>query len=176
MKFKIIILSTAALLTLSSFSLSQTTTPTESTDSIKQERSAGKRGMKEGGRDYKRGRSRGGEEGMKGLKDLNLSDSQKAEIKTLHETNKSKFQLQREEMKALAGKKRDGIITADEETRFKSLREEMKANAKSSHDLMMGILTPEQKVQFEQKRTEIREKMKQRRGLREEKKPVTQDN
>jgi Spy/CpxP family protein refolding chaperone len=169
MKIKTIILSTAAFLTLSSFSYSQTTSPTESTDSVKQERI-------EGRRINKRVRSHGGGKIMNGLKDLNLSDSQKAEIKTLHETSKSKFQPQRIEMKALAGKKRDGIITADEETRFKSLREEMKASKKSSNDSLMNILTVEQKAQLEQKRTEMREKMRQRRGQREEKKPITPDN
>jgi Spy/CpxP family protein refolding chaperone len=175
MKFKTIILSTAALFTLSSFAHSQTT-PTESTDSVKQERSAGESGVKDGGRKNKRSRHRGGEIAMKSFRDLNLSDSQKTEMKTLRETYKAKFQPQREEMKGLAGKRRDGIITAEEEARFKSLRKEMNANGKSSHEAMMNILTTEQKSQLEQNRTEMREKMKQRRGSRKEKKPVTQEN
>ena len=78
-----------------------------------------------------------------------------------------------QEQKQLAAKKHNGLITADEENRFKNLREQMQANRKKIHDEMLTILTPEQKTQLDQMRTEMREKMKERRMNRGEKKPET---
>jgi Spy/CpxP family protein refolding chaperone len=165
MKIKSLIISTVAIIAFSSLSYAQDVKPTDNQDASKQEKHSGKRGGKHNGNK--------GEFAMHGLKKLNLSDAQKEQFKALKEQNKSQFAPQREEMKTLASKKRDGIITADEETRLKEMKVQMMANGKKMHEEMMNILTPEQKTQLEQMKTERREKMKERRGNRDEQKPVT---
>lgn len=165
MKIKSIILSSVAVIAFSSFALAQDVKPTDNQDSAKQERGQGKRG---GERKHRKGKM------MRGLHQLNLSDAQKEQMKSLRERNKSQFKPQREEMKTLMSKKRDGIINADETNRMKELKAQMRENGKKIHDEMMSILTPEQKTQLEQTRNEMRGKMKERRGNREAGKPTPQ--
>ncbi len=172
MKIKSILLSTAAIITLSSFSYAQEVKPIENQDSMKQEQRIGKRGEKRGFGGKRHGKH-GNKMGMRGLEKLNLSDSQKEQINALKERNKSQFAPQREEMKTLASKKRDGIITADEQNRLKELKGQMMESGKQTHTEIMNILTPEQKTQLEQMKTEMRGKMKERKELRKGKKPET---
>lgn len=171
MKIKTILLSSFAVIALSSIGFAQEVKPTENQDTVRKERGLGKRG--DGKLGGKRHGHRGKEMAMRGLHKLNLTDAQKAQLKDLKERNKSQFATQREELKQLAAKKHNGLITADEENRFKNLREQMQANRKKIHDEMLTILTPEQKTQLDQMRTEMREKMKERRMNRGEKKPET---
>jgi protein CpxP len=171
MKFKTIILSSFAVIALSSISFAQEVKPTETQDTVKKERGFGKRG--EGKFGGKRGGHRGKEMAMRGLHKLNLTDAQKEQFKGLKERNKSQFAPQREEMKQLASKKRNGLITAEEENRFKELKGQMQENRKKMHDEMMTILTPEQKTQLEQMKTEMRGKMQERREMRKGKKAET---
>lgn len=170
MKIKTILLSSFAVIALSSISFAQEVKTTENQqDSVKKERGLGKRG--DGKLGGKRHGHRGKEMAMRGLHKLNLTDAQKEQLKGLKERNKAQFAPQREELKQLAVKKRNGIITADEENRFKDLREQMQANRKRIHDEMLTILTPEQKTQMEQMRTQMREKMQERKMNRGERKP-----
>ncbi len=168
MKIKSIIISTVAVVAFSSFALAQDVKPTDNQDAAKQERRQGKNGR------------HGKDKAMRGLHKLNLSDAQKEQMKSLHERNKTQFQPQHEEMKTLMSKKREGIITDEEQSRLKDLKAQMRENGQKMHEEMMTILTPEQKTQMEQMKTEMRGKMKQRRGNRGEngvKTPVTpQDN
>jgi periplasmic protein CpxP/Spy len=174
MKIKSIIISSVAVIAFSSFAFAQDVKPTDNQDSVKQERGQGKRGG-----EGKHGRH-GKDKMMRGLHQLNLSDAQKEQMKSLKEQSKLQFQPLREEMKTLSSKKYDGIITNEEQSRLKELKAQMRENGKKMHEEMMSILTPEQKTQFEQMKTEKRGKMKERRGNRGEngdKKPVTpQDN
>jgi Spy/CpxP family protein refolding chaperone len=168
MKIKALIISTVAAIAFSSFAYAQDAKPIDNQDSNAQEKSLGKREQKH--------RRHGKNSVMRGLKELNLSDAQKEQVKLLKERNKSQFQPQREEIKTLASKKHDGIITADEENRLKELKGQMKANGQKSREEMMTILTPEQKSRFDQKRNEMRGKMKERRGNRGESTRKPQEN
>jgi protein CpxP len=173
MKIKSIIISSVAIIAFSSFALAQDVKPTDNQDSTKQEKRFGKRGgNREFGGERKHGRR--GKAMMHGLHKLNLTDAQKEQMKSFRERGKLEFQPQREEVKTLVSKKREGIITADEENRLKELKGTMKANAQKMHEEMMNILTPEQKTQLEQMKAEKRGKMKERRQNREEKKPTPQ--
>jgi periplasmic protein CpxP/Spy len=168
MKVKAFIISTVAVVAFSSFAYAQDAKPTDNQDSTKLEKSVGKRGQKHG--------RHGKNATMRGLKELNLSDAQKVQVKSLKERNKVQFQPQREEMKTLASKKRDGIITADEEIRLKELKGQMKANGQKSREEVMAILTPEQKSRFEQMKADRRGKMKERRENGGESTPKPQEN
>jgi periplasmic protein CpxP/Spy len=174
MKIKSIIISTVAVVAFSSFAFAQDANRTDNPNAAKQERGQGRRGG-----EGKHGR-RGKDMMMRGLHQLNLSDAQKEQMKSLRERNKTQFQPQHEEMKTLMSKKREGIITDEEQGRLKDLKAQMRENGQKTRDEMMTILTPEQKTQMEQMKTEMRGKMKQRRGNRGEndsKTPVTpQDN
>ncbi len=165
MKFKSLILSTAAILTFSSLSYSQVVSPTETQDSVKQETNEGKRGFKRNNKaDKHRGRH---QDGLKELRKLNLSEDQKARVKSIKESFKAKSAPNREEMKTLMIKKREGIITAEEQTRMKEMRSQMMESSKQIRDEIQTILTVEQKTQLEQMKSE----MKERRADRPSKTP-----
>ena len=141
-------------------------TPTTQTDSTpKTERT------ERGERGFGRGEGmRGGKHGgggdrmmMEALEKLNLTDAQKAQVKTVFENHHTQNQPQMEEMRALGMKKRDGVITADEETRLKDLRTQMKVSDEQLHDSISAILTTEQRAQLDKMREEMREKMKEKR-------------
>jgi periplasmic protein CpxP/Spy len=156
MKIKSIIISTIAIIAFSSLVYAQDAKPTDNQDSANQEKTAGK--------NKKNHKKHGKDMAMHSLEKLNLSDTQKEQLKNLKEQHKSKFQPLREEMKTLSSKKHDGIITTEEENRLKDLKSEMKTNGQKINEEMMNILTAEQKTQFEQMKAERRGKMKERRG------------
>ncbi|MDQ2746995.1 MAG: Spy/CpxP family protein refolding chaperone [Acidobacteriota bacterium] len=120
--------------------------------------------------DGMRGGNHGGGGGdrmmMRSLEKLDLTDAQKAQVKTIFENNHTKNQPQMEEMRDLGMKKRDGVLTAEEETRFKDLRGQMKASGDQTRDSITAILTPQQRAQFDKMRDEMREQMKERRQNR----------
>jgi periplasmic protein CpxP/Spy len=171
MKIKTILLSSFAIIALSTISFAQETKPTENQDSVKKERGFGKRGERSFG--GKRGGKRGKDGMIRGLEKLNLTDAQKEQLNALKERNKTQFAPQREEMKQLIGKKRDGIITVDEQNRLKELKGQMMENGRKMQEEMMSILTPEQKTQLEQIKTEKRQKMGERREMRKGRKSET---
>jgi Spy/CpxP family protein refolding chaperone len=149
MKIKLIILSTVAMLTFSSLSYSQVVAPTDSkTQEIKRRKHYGNRGN-----------------GLKQLHKLNLSDDQKAKIKTIKETFRAKSTPNREEMKSLMSKKRDGILTAEEETQFTNMRSQMREVSKQIQTDIENVLTDEQRTQFLQMRSEIKIQRKNRNSL-----------
>lgn len=103
--------------------------------------------------------------GMMGMRGIELTESQKAQIKSLHETYKPSAAAM-EEMKTLFAAKRSGTITADQQSRLAAIKEQRKVTRQLIHDQMQSILTPEQKAQIEQKKVEMkarREEMKERR-------------
>lgn len=127
------------------------------------------------GKEGKRGGHRGGDMMMRGLHQLNLTEAQKEQLKGIMESNRTANQGTHEEMRGLMMKKRDGIITAEEQTRFEELKNQMKASAKQTHDSILAILTPEQLAQLEQMKEQMKQKFEERRKLRQNQpKPDTQ--
>ena len=127
------------------------------------------------GKEGKRGNKHGGDMMMRGLQQLNLTDAQKEQIKGIMESNRTAHQATHQEMRGLMMKKRDGIITADEQTRFDQLKSQMKASAEQTHNTILAILTPEQRTQLEQQKEQMKQKFEERRKLRENQpKPDTQ--
>ena len=105
---------------------------------------------------------------MHALEKLNLTDAQKSQVKTAFENHKTQNQPQMEEMRGLGMRKRDGIITADEETRFKELRTQMKTSNEQLHSSILAILTAEQRTELERMQTERKQKMMERRENRKD--------
>ena len=159
-----------AIVAFTTFVSAQDTTTTQPQDSTtkqeKRERKFGKEG--------KRGGHRGGKM-MHGLRELNLTDAQKEQIKGIMETNRTAHQGTHEEMRGLMMKKRDGIITAEEQTRFDQIKAQMKASAEQTHNSILAILTPEQRTQLEQQKEQMKQKREERRKMRQNQpKPDTQ--
>jgi len=112
---------------------------------------------------------------MRMMHQLNLTEDQKAQIRSIKESNKAD-QATRDEMRTLFEAKRNGTITAEQKTRFEALREQKLAKAKSIREQIQHVLTTEQKAQLEQKKAEMkqrREEFRQKRELyRQQKTPA----
>lgn len=144
-------------------------TPAQDGSTQRQERVEG-RGRRGGfGKEGRGGKHGGGGDRMMmhSLEKLNLTAAQKEQVKTIFENHHTQNQPQMEEMRGLAMKKRDGVITADEQTRFKELRTQTKASNDQLHDSISAILTTEQRAQLDKMKEEMREKMKERRQNRQ---------
>ncbi len=146
-----------------------TTNPTNQNDSTQKQERSERRGF---GRRGGMGKMRGDEEKgddrmmMRSLGRLNLSDAQKAQVKSTMDNFKTSTQTQRDEMRGLAMKKRDGVITADEQNRLKELKTQMRTSSEQMNNSIMAILTTEQKTRLDQMKQEMRQKMEQRRQNR----------
>ncbi len=174
-KSKIISAMTAgtAIIAFSTFVSAQETTKTDNpTPTPKQERKMrngefGKRGMGKGMRGGRFGR-RGGM--MMGFRGLNLTDEQKAQIKTIMETNRASLGANREEMRTIMTAKRDGTITAEQQQRLDAFKTQMRENAKSTHQQVLNVLTAEQRAQLEARKAEMKQRREERQKMRQERK------
>ena len=144
-------------------SSAQTTTTTPQTDTQKQERGWG--GHRKGGEGH-RG-MRGGDAAFM-FHDLNLTDAQKSQIKSILDANKPS-DAEMQQMKTLQEARRSGTqLTDDQKAQFKAFREQRQTKQLAIHQQILAILTPEQKQQLEQKQQERRQRMEQRRQQRQQ--------
>jgi protein CpxP len=167
-KFFSVITLAVAMFAFSTFISAQDSSKSDAPTPPVKEGKYGKRGFGEG--------RRGGDRGMHGgnimrsLRGIELTDAQKTQIKSLMETNKTTFQPQREEMRSLMMKKRDGSISESEKGRFDQLKNEMKASAQQMEISIMALLTPEQTAKVTQMKAEREQKMQERKQQRQERK------
>lgn len=103
---------------------------------------------------------------MRMFHDLNLTDAQKTQIKSIMDANKPD-QATMEEAQALRKAKHDGTITAEQQARLESLREQRKAKMKSVNEQVQNVLTAEQKAQIEAKKAEMKQRREEFRQKRE---------
>lgn len=137
-------------------------------DSTKREGKLERRGEGRRGDKGMRGGKHGGDRMMMGaLRQLNLTDAQKAQVKTIFENNKSN-QAGREEMRGLMQKKRDGSLTEQEQARFKELKNQKRASAEQTHNAVLAVLTAEQRAQLDQIKQEMRQRHDERKGMRKD--------
>jgi Spy/CpxP family protein refolding chaperone len=99
------------------------------------------------GREKLRGRERGK---MRFMRELNLTDAQKQQLRAAGQRNREATKSQREELRQLAEKRQQGTWTAAEEARARALREEIRSSMQGIHSDMLATLTPEQKARLEQ--------------------------
>ena len=166
------------------FALAQETT-TKQEDSSKQDTQKaekgfgrhgghGKGGRHGFGKGFGHGGMRGGMRG--GFHQLNLSEDQKSQLKTMHESFKANNKAAFEEMHTLFQQKRDKTITADGDARMKVLRDQMKSAHEQLRANSMNLLTAEQKTQLETMKAERKQKWEERRKMREQRAPQTKEN
>jgi Spy/CpxP family protein refolding chaperone len=149
---------------------------TETQKQEKQEKSkwrGDKFGKKDGFRKGFRGGKRGGILGE--LRGIELTDVQKEQIRSIMEANRPDPATM-EEMRTLMKAKRDGTITAEQEERFRFLKNQTFEKSQLVRQQVLAILTPEQRQQIEQKKEEMRQKWEQRRQLRQQKQPTEKNN
>lgn len=154
-----------AIVALSTFVSAQDTTKESNDQKPKREWRKGDGFGKGMGRGFRRGGKRGGP--MAGLRGINLTDAQKEQIKGILEANKPAEGL-REEVRTLARAKKDGTITAEQQARLTTLKEEAKTKGRLVHEQIQAVLTVEQKQQIETRRQEMRQRMEERRQMRQQ--------
>ena len=157
-----------AIAAFTTFASAQNTTTQPQDSADKQQRNErGEFGKRGGGRRFGReGHGRGGDKMMmREFSRLNLTDAQKAQIKSLTEASRAANQGTFQELRGLMMKKRDGSITADEQARLETLREQSKMSAEQTNSSIMSLLTAEQRAQLDQMKAERKQKMEERKQM-----------
>lgn len=162
----VVVFSTAAL-------AQDTTTATPTTPhKVERQEKGERREMREGKFGHEGFRGKHGD-GMRMLRDLNLTEEQKTQIKSIREANKPNPET-REQIRTLSRAKHDGTITAHQQAQLKALKTQMHAKGRSVHEQIEGVLTAEQKTQLKHRRHEMKQKFEERRETRTNK-PATTD-
>ena len=118
-------------------------------------------GKRNGGGKFGKGMRRGF--GMRGLRQLNLTDAQKEQVRSIMQANRPD-KAQFEAIRPLIEAKRNGTITEDQKAQLKAFRQERKQKGEQIRSQILNVLTAEQRTQLEQLEAE----RKQRRELRKQ--------
>jgi len=84
------------------------------------------------------------------LRQLNLTDAQKQQMRTIFRTTFQTTKAQRQELRPLTRQWREGTLTAEGLARANELHKQLNEARKSMRTQLAGILTPEQKTKFEE--------------------------
>ncbi len=175
-KFFSILTVAISVVAFSTFTIAQddktvTTTPDKAEKPMKGEgHGFGKR--KFGGEGFRGMHGRRGHGMMRMLHDINLTDAQKEQIHAIMQANKPD-QTTMDEVRTLAMAKDDGTITTEQQARLTALKTQAREKAKSVHEQIMGLLTAEQKAQIETRKTEMKQRMEERKLKRQQKPAAT---
>ena len=170
-KFKTLTIASLSAVALAApIAFAQTTTTTQNTQQVTGERHGGRGGWRNGG-DHKGGEGRGGwgrGGGMRGMMfgGITLTDDQKAKMKEISQSFRTRTQSLHEQLRAKRQELRQANNggTFNEALATQKLQESAGLQAKlmgeqfKMRQEMLAILTPEQKAQIEQKRAEFKAK------------------
>lgn len=160
-RFSSILTVALSVVVFSAFAMAQdttttTNTPDKATKRVKGDRAQGRMAGKAfGGRHGKRGM-------MPGFRGIELTDAQKAQIKTIRENNRPDEATMKEFRAIHEARKAGTAITPEQKERLKAFREQSAIRAKSVHEQIQAVLTPEQKAQIKEQRTEMRQRFEER--------------
>ena len=87
---------------------------------------------------------------MRGFRQLNLTDQQRQQMRSIVQAQGQGSQAQRQEMRQLMEKRRAGTLTAQDETRAKELRQQLRQSRQGVRTQMMNVLTADQKAKMEE--------------------------
>ena len=122
------------------------------------------------GERHGRGPGAGGGFGLRLLRELNLSNDQKQQVRTIVQQSFAGSKATREELRQLVDKRRQGTLTTEEEARARTLHQQMRASMKDTETKIASLLTAEQKAKAEELRKERKTNREEfggpRRGLR----------
>lgn len=153
-----------------------TTTTTPNTNKVEKSDKFQRRGgkMRRGGMGFGGRMHRGGPLGM--LRGIELSDAQKAQVKTILESNKPD-QATIDQMKSLREvRKNGGQLTAEQKEQLKAARQAQAAKMKGVHEQILNVLTADQKQQLQQRRLEMQQRRQEMQQRRQERKNLRQQN
>jgi protein CpxP len=100
---------------------------------------------------------------LRGIHQLDLTDAQKDQIKTLMSTHRTTNQPLMEEMRTLMEKRRDGTFSDADKARIEEIHSSMKASGDQLRATVLGLLTPEQNQKLEQMKAEREQRMQERK-------------
>ena len=111
-----------------------------------------------------------------GMRALNLTEAQREQLKNMREQQREAMRPVMEQQRALRKQIREALESGNRdaarigqlEIQAFELRQQMKAAREKQHAAFLGILTPEQKAQWEKMREERKERMEQFREKRQE--------
>ena len=87
---------------------------------------------------------------LRGFRQLDLTDQQKQQMRSIMQTQFQGTQAQRQEMRQLMEKRRAGTLTAQDETRAKELRQQLMQSRQGVRTQLTNILTADQKAKLEE--------------------------
>jgi Spy/CpxP family protein refolding chaperone len=96
------------------------------------------------------------------MRELNLSDAQREQVRTITQRRLEGTKAQREELFKLREKRIAGTFTPEDEARAKALHQEIRASMEGIQTEIDGILTAEQKARLEELQKERKAKMELR--------------
>jgi len=103
------------------------------------------------------------------LRELNLNDEQRQQVRAAMQRQLESTKSQREELFKLREKRMAGTLTSEDEARAMALHQELRDSMKGVEGEIEGILTPEQRTRLEEIRKERRarheERLKNRRSF-----------
>lgn len=114
----------------------------------------GRGGARGEGRGFRHGPGMDGAFGPRLLRELNLTDDQKQQVRTIMQQSFAGSKATREELQQLGEKRRQGTLTTEEEARARTLHEQMRASMKDTETKIASLLTAEQKAKAEELRKE----------------------
>ena len=89
---------------------------------------------------------------LRGLRELDLTDQQRQQLRTIVQSQFQTTKPQRLELRQLAQKRRTGTLTADEIARAKELRQQIRQSEQGVHAQLLALLTADQKAKLEELR------------------------
>jgi Spy/CpxP family protein refolding chaperone len=110
-----------------------------------------------------RRRGRGGRQ--RALAEINLTDAQKQQVRTIIQTQAQNTKPQREELRQLMQQWRTGTLTPEGQARAKELRQQLMESRTDVRTQMQTVLTAEQKAKLQEMR-DLRRANHQRFGRR----------
>ena len=86
----------------------------------------------------------------RGVHQLNLTDQQQQQMRSIAQSQAQSTQTQRQELRQLAQKRRTGTLTDAELARAKELRQQVMQSRQGVRTQMLAVLTPEQKAKLDE--------------------------
>jgi Spy/CpxP family protein refolding chaperone len=116
------------------------------------------------GKGGERGGGRGHGMARRALRRLNLTETQRVQLREIEARYGQSFKAQHQELRQLMEVRRSGgTLTSEQQQRAQQLRTEARANGERMHTEILALLTNEQREQLKQMREEGQARRKERR-------------
>lgn len=102
------------------------------------------------------------------LGQLNLTEQQRQQVRSIIERFMTSTQAQRDELRQLHQQREQGTLTNEQIERARALRQQIQEASRSMDNEIMGLLTAEQRAQLDQIRENFRARREQRLERRRE--------